>query len=167
MDGKVVEFTALLRRNGVRVSLAETMDAFRALDTVGLADRETVRAALRATAGKRAVDLPTFERLFELFFSGLGEALPEGTPATQAAPGLDREDFQGFLEELERLLKEQGIELSPLAAALLRADSGRLEQMLRDAARRAQLGEIEHGFQEGRFTHALAGALGLGDLGAE
>ena len=39
--------------------------------------------------------------------------------------------------------------------------------MLREAARQAQLGEIEHGFQEGRFTHALAGALGLGDLGAE
>ena len=32
MDAKVVEFTALLRQNGVRVSLAETMDAFRALD---------------------------------------------------------------------------------------------------------------------------------------
>ena len=167
MEAKLVEFTGLLRRNGVRVSLAETMDAFRALDTVGLGDRETVRAALRATAVKRAVDLPTFERLFELFFSGLGEAIREVTAATQAALGLDPEDFQGFLEELERLLKEQGIELSPLAAALLRADSGRLEQMLREAARQAQLGEIEHGFQEGRFTHALAGALGLGDLGAE
>src|SRR5262249_42799950 len=151
MEAKLVEFTGLLRRNGVRVSLAETMDAFRALDTVGLGDRETVRAALRATAVKRAVDLPTFERLFQLFFSplppsgallglffrGLGEAIREVTAATQAALGLDPEDFQGFLEELERLLKEQGIELSPLAAALLRADSGRLEQMLRDAARRA------------------------------
>src|SRR5262247_1607964 len=90
------------------------MDAFRALDTVGLGDREIVRAALRATAVKRAVDLPTFERLFELFFSGMGEVIREVTAATEA-----------------------------------------------------QLGEIEHGFQEGRFTHALAGALGLGDLGAE
>jgi len=167
MEAKVVEFTGLLRRNGVRVSLAETMDAFRALDTVGLGDREIVRAALRATAVKRAVDLPTFERLFELFFSGMGEVIREVTAATQAALGLDAEDFQHFLEELEQLLREQGIELSPLAQALLRADGGRLEQMLRDAAREAQLGEIEHGFQEGRFTHALAGALGLGDLGAE
>ncbi len=167
MEAKVVEFTGLLRRNGVRVSLAETMDAFRALDTVGLGDREVVRAALRATAVKRAVDLPTFERLFELFFSGMGEVIREVTAATQAALGLDDEDFQHFLEELEQLLKEQGIELSPLAQALLRADGGRLEQMLREAARQAQLGEIEHGFQEGRFTHALASALGLGDLGAE
>jgi len=167
MDGKVVEFTALLRRNGVRVSLSETMDAFRALDAVGLSDRETVRAALRTTAVKRAVDVPTFDRLFDLYFSGLGEAIREITAATQAALGLDEDDFEHFLEQLEELLREQGIEMSPLAQALLRADAGRLEQMLRDAARQARLDEIEHGFQEGRFTHALAGALGLGELGAE
>jgi uncharacterized protein with von Willebrand factor type A (vWA) domain len=167
MDAKVVEFTALLRRNGVRVSLAETMDVFQALDLIGLGDRDTVRAALRATAVKRAADVPTFDRLFDLYFSGLGEAIREVTAATQAAIGLDEEDFARFLEQLEQLLKEQGIELSPLAQALLRADAGRLEQLLRDAAREARLGEIEHGFQEGRFTHAMAAALGLGDLGAE
>ena len=167
MDGKVVEFTALLRRNGVRVSLAETMDAFRALDTIGLSDRDTVRSALRTTAVKRSVDVPTFDRLFDLYFSGLGEAIREVTAATQAALGLDEDDFEHFLEQLEELLREQGIEMSPLAQALLRADAGRLEQMLRDAARQARLDQIEHGFQEGRFTHALAAALGLGELGAE
>jgi uncharacterized protein with von Willebrand factor type A (vWA) domain len=167
MDAKLVEFTALLRRNGVRVSLAETMDAFQALDVVGLGDRETVRAALRTTAVKRAVDVPTFDRLFDLYFSGLGEVIREATAATQAAIGLDEKDFARFLEQLERLLEEQGIDLSPLAQALLRADAGRLEQLLRDAARQARLDEIEHGFQEGRFTHAMAAALGLGDLGAE
>jgi uncharacterized protein len=167
MDGKVVEFTALLRRNGVRVSLAETMDAFRALDTIGLSDRDTVRAALRTTAVKRSVDVPTFDRLFDLYFSGLGEAIREVTAATQAALGLDEDDFERFLQQLEELLREQGIEMSPLAQALLRADAGRLEQMMRDAARQARLDQIEHGFQEGRFTHALAAALGLGELGAE
>jgi uncharacterized protein with von Willebrand factor type A (vWA) domain len=167
MEAKLVEFTALLRRNGVRVSLAETMDAFQALDAVGLADRDTVRAALRATAVKRAVDVPTFDRLFDLYFSGLGEAIREITAATRAAIGLDEEDFARFLEQLEQLLAEQGTPLSQLAQALLRADGGRLEQLLRDAAREARLGEIEHGFQEGRFTHAMAAALGLGDLGAE
>src|SRR4029450_508117 len=167
MDAKVVEFTALLRRNGVRVSLSETMDAFQALCAVGLGDRDTVRAALRATAVKRAVDVPTFDRLFDLYFSGLGEIIREATAATQAAIGLDEEDFARFLEQLEKLLQGRGTALSPLAQALLRADAGRLEQLLRDAAREARLDEIEHGFQEGRFTHAMAAALGLGDLGAE
>src|SRR5262245_55602845 len=105
MDAKLVEFTALLRRNGVRVSLAETMDALRALDLVGLGDRETVRAALRATAVKRALDVPTFDRLFDLYFSGMTEAIREATAATQAALELDEADFERFLAELERALE--------------------------------------------------------------
>ena len=70
-------------------------------------------------------------------------------------------------EDLEKFLDEQGIELSPLAQALLRADRGRLEQLLREAAQRGQLGDIQHGFQEGKFTHAMAQALGLGALTGE
>jgi len=167
MDAKVVEFTTLLRRNGVRVSLAETMDAFRALDLLGLGDRETVRAALRATAVKRAIDVPTFDRLFDLYFSGMTEAIREATAATQAALELDEADFERFLADLERALEEQGIELSELARALLKGDPGRLEQLLREAARQARIDQIEHGFQEGRFSHAMAEALGLGDLGGE
>lgn len=167
MDARLVEFTSLLRQNGVRVSLSETMDTFRALEAVGLEDRETVRAALRATVVKRSVDLPTFEQLFDLFFSGLGEIIREVGQATQDAMGLDEKAFQEFLAQLEQLLEEKGIELSPLAQALLRADAGRLERLLREAAERGQLGGIQHGFQEGRYTHALAGALGLNELGGE
>jgi uncharacterized protein with von Willebrand factor type A (vWA) domain len=36
MHQKVVEFTNLLRKSGVRVSVAESIDAFRALDERGL-----------------------------------------------------------------------------------------------------------------------------------
>src|SRR5262249_41661369 len=139
----------------------------RALEVVGLSEREMVRAALRATAVKRSVDLPTFEQLFELYFSGLGEAIKELEAATRAALDLDADAFQQMLEDLQRFMEEQGIELSELAQALLRSDTGRLERLLREAAARGQLGDIQHGFQEGRFTHGLAQALGLGSLTAE
>jgi len=167
MDAKLVDFVQLLRRNGIRVSLSETMDAFRALATVGIGDRDAVRAALRAAMVKRAVDLEGFERLFTLYFSGLGETIRALDGATAEALAMRPEDFQAFLERLAELLEAQGIELSPLARALLQADAGRLEQLLRDAAARGQLGDIQHGFQEGRFTHALAGALGLAELTGE
>ncbi len=167
MDAKVVEFSNLLRRNGVRVSLAESMEACRALALTGLGERETVRAALRATMIKRGVDLPTYEQLFDLYFSGLGEAIAATTEATRAALGLDARAFQELLEELRRWLAEQGIELSELARALLAADAGSLERLLRDAAERARLGDIQQGFQEGRFAHAVAAALGMGGLAAE
>src|SRR6185369_7144549 len=112
MDDKIVAFCALLRQNGLRVSVSETMDALRALGLVGLEDRATVRAALRATAVKRAVDVEAFDRLFDLFFSGMSQAIDEITNATQNAMELDPAAFQKMLEDLEKFLEEQGIELS-------------------------------------------------------
>ena len=167
MDEKLVEFCNLLRQNGLRVSLTESMDMLRALAVVGLPDRETVRAALRTTMVKRTVDLPAFEQLFALFFSGLADAIRDLTGATARALEMSEAEFQRFLDDLERLLDEAGIELSPLARALLGADAGTLERLLRQAAERAGLGDITHGFQEGRFTHAVAQALGLGALAEE
>jgi uncharacterized protein len=167
MDQKLVEFSNLLRQNGVRISLSESMDMLRALDVVGLPDRATVRSALRATMVKRAVDLPTFEQLFDLFFSGVADAIKDLTAATAGALEMDEAEFQRFLDELQRMLDERGIELSDLARALLTADAGKLEQLLRQAAGQAGLGDIEHGFQEGRFTHAVAQALGLAGVVAE
>jgi hypothetical protein len=167
MDDKIVAFCALLRQNGLRISVSETMDAMRALGIVGLGDRNTVRAALRTTAVKRAVDVEVFERVFDLFFSGMSQVIDEITQKTQDALELDADAFQRMMEDLQKFLEEQGIELSPLAKALLQADTGRLEQLLREAAERGQLGDIQHGFQEGKFTHALASALGLGALSGE
>lgn len=167
MDDKLIEFSGLLRQNGLRVSLAESMDTLRALDVVGLRDRDTVRAALRATMVKRNVDLPTFEQLFDLFFSGLAGAMREITQATAGALGMNDAELQRFLDELQRLLEEAGIDLSPLAQALLSGDTGTLERLLREAAERAGVGDIRHGFQEGRFAHGVAAALGLGGLATE
>ena len=164
MNERLLEFSNLLRRNGLRVSLAENMDTFRALSVVGLGDRETVRATLRASMVKRTIDIPTFEQLFTLFFSGLADAITQATAATSQALGLDDADFQRLLEELERLLRERGIELSPLARALLGADGGRLERMLREAGERARVDDIQQGFQEGRFAHGVASELGLSAL---
>jgi hypothetical protein len=167
MDEKLVEFSNLLRQNGLRVSLAESMDTCRALDVVGLGEREVVRATLRTTMVKRAVDLATFDQLFDLFFSGLRDAIRAATAATAAALDLDDPAFQRLLDDLDRLMAEAGIELSALARALLGADAGTLERLLREAAERAGLGDIQHGFQEGRFAHGVASALGIGGVMTE
>ena len=57
MEDKLVEFANLLRQNGVRVSLAETLDALAASGMVGLGERDAFRGALRATMIKRASEL--------------------------------------------------------------------------------------------------------------
>src|SRR4051794_33573409 len=68
MDRVVVDFVRLLRDHRLRVSPAESLDALGALQVTGLAEREVVRDALRATLIKTAEDVPAFDELFDLYF---------------------------------------------------------------------------------------------------
>ncbi len=69
MDAPINRFICLLRKNGIRISPSESIDALQALLQVTLADRETVRTALRTTLVKDMHDIPVFEELFRLFFT--------------------------------------------------------------------------------------------------
>ena len=69
MQARVIEFANILRRNGIRVSLAENMDAFRALELIGITDPpKCFRNALRTTLIKRTGDVKPFDELFDYFF---------------------------------------------------------------------------------------------------
>ena len=81
MDAPINRFICLLKKNGVRISPSESIDAMQALICVTLADRETVRTVLRSTLVKDTHDIPVFEELFDLFFT-----LP-GTRGRQAGNG--------------------------------------------------------------------------------
>src|SRR5580704_11618450 len=135
MEEKLIEFANLLRQNGVRVSLAETLDAISASDVTGLSERELFRAALRATMVKRANELPVFEELFDVYFTGLGEIIKGASKAVQDALSMSDQDFQNFLDQMEKVLTEHGDELSDLAKQLLQNQDGQLERMMRAAAR--------------------------------
>jgi uncharacterized protein len=167
MDEKLIEFTDLLRQNGVRVSFAESMDTFRALDIVGVRSRQAFKDALRTTLVKRAVDLPIYESLFDLYFSGVGELVKRAEQASMDALEMSPAEFQRMLEQLQELLRQQGIEPSELARALLEQDTGRLEQLLREAASQAGVQRMERSFQEGQFANAMQQALGVSDVARE
>lgn len=69
MEGALHRFIRLLRLHGVRVSVAEAVDAFHAAVQPGvLADREVLRSALAVTIVKDRRDLATFDRVFDRFF---------------------------------------------------------------------------------------------------
>ena len=85
MEERIIEFANVLRRNGVRLSLSENMDAFRALQIIGITDPLLFRNALRTTLIKRAVDIAPFEELFNFFFLGIGQAIDEILIAVGAA----------------------------------------------------------------------------------
>jgi uncharacterized protein with von Willebrand factor type A (vWA) domain len=167
VDTKLIEFAGLLRQNGIRVSLAETMDTFRALDVVGLRHRTAVKDVVRATLVKRAVDVPAYDALFDLYFSGVGAILKRSEAASMDALEMTPEEYQHLLDDMEQLLREHGIEPSELARALLAQDSGRLERLLREAAARAHIERIERAFQEGQYAQRMQQALGGSDLARE
>jgi uncharacterized protein with von Willebrand factor type A (vWA) domain len=171
MEERILEFAALLRRHGLRISPAESLDSLTALQSTGLATRDTVKEVLRATMVKRSSDLPTFDEVFDLYFSALGEAIRESGEQAAQALGTSLADYQKLLEQLEELLRkrqeQQGQELSELARALLRHDDGTLQRRMREATENARPGSGEQpqrGRQEGQIGHALGEQLRLGEI---
>lgn len=167
MDDKIVDFTALLRSNGLRVSMAEHLDAFHALTELGIADRQSFKDALRATMVKRSVDGPVYDDLFDLYFSGLGQAIRQGANALMDSMQLSEAEFQSLMDRLAEILQQLDVDLSELAQALLQNDQGRLEKMLREASQQADAQSIERSYQEGRYSHSTAQSIGLGGLSEE
>lgn len=69
LSARIPEFCARLRRDhGFRLGAREVHDAVRALEFVGLADRNGVTAALRAVCCSRFEELSLFDRAFAAFF---------------------------------------------------------------------------------------------------
>jgi uncharacterized protein with von Willebrand factor type A (vWA) domain len=159
MQQKILEFTNILRRSGIRVSTAEAIDAFAALDEVSIDEREVFRDALRSTMVKRGEEVPTFDQLFDLFWSGFYDQLRE--TFGEAAMGLDLDELlQRIASQLGDMQGDIG-ELSELARAMLTADLDRLEQLIREAANQAGMARIENFLQVGFFSRRAVEQLGL------
>ena len=80
-SGGLLRFVGELRAAQVPVSVAETLDAMRAVAAAGLADRVRVREALAAALIKDEADRPSFDEVFARFFgAGAGAARDAGRP---------------------------------------------------------------------------------------
>ncbi len=101
MDRRLVEFVTAMRTAGVRISLAESEDAFKAIDSLGIQDREIFRVLLRSTLVKDSTDLPTFDQLFPLFFQS-----GSPPPMTNPSQGLSPEEAHQIADALKALNKE-------------------------------------------------------------
>src|SRR5215213_11562893 len=76
MDDRIIQFIDALRAAGVRISVAESADALRAIEATGIAEKDVFRAAMQATLVKEAHDIPEFERLFPSFFGSGPPPMP-------------------------------------------------------------------------------------------
>ncbi len=89
-----IAFVEALRDAGLPVSLAEGLDSVRAIDALGLGQRETLRAAYAATLVKRQNHRPGFDQVFDLYFPALmGDgAPPRPTDADDTDVSADPDD---------------------------------------------------------------------------
>ena len=146
MEEKIIEFTNLLRKSGIRVSVAESLDAFVSIDELSLGDREVFKDALRCTMVKRSEDIVTFDQLFDLYWSAFHDNMRESFDGANQEMGGDF-DLEQLLEAIAEGMENmpQGeMDLSELAKALLTQDLDKLEQLIRDAAEQAGTERIEN-----------------------
>jgi uncharacterized protein with von Willebrand factor type A (vWA) domain len=160
MEQRIIDFIAGLRAAGVRISIAESADAFRAVEMLGAQDREAFRIALRSTLVKEPQDISLFEQLFSLYFGSeapppMFNAADELTPPDMNLLAEAIRDFTGHLRDmLERLLQGKQLsreELKQLGelVGLQQADHPALSQwMARRMQRALGLPEVREALQE-------------------
>lgn len=97
MEERIIKFISALRASGVRVSMAETTDAFNAVNRLGVRDREVFRLSLRTTLVKDASSLNIFDELFPLFFQS-----GNSPPLMNVEEDLTPEEVNMLVEALQK-----------------------------------------------------------------
>jgi len=122
MESRILQLISALRASGVRVSLAESAEAFSAVDIMGIQDREEFRLSLRATLIKDLKDIPVFDKLFPLFF-GSGQPPMGGNPSDDMTPeeaqmlaDALREYTQNLRQRMNRLMSGEQLSRAELEA---------------------------------------------------
>jgi len=132
-----IEFIEALRTAGLPVSLSEGLDAADAVLTLGLSEREGVRAAYAATLVKRQPHRSAFDHVFDLYFPALvgDPTRPTVDDGTETDPDGDssERDGQGGLGDGPADLAEFR---DALVTALGMGDPDALLTMAREAVQR-------------------------------
>jgi uncharacterized protein with von Willebrand factor type A (vWA) domain len=160
MIGPLLEFSGLCRKNGMRVSTAEVLDAVAAAHAVGIEEVANLRGALEATLVKRPAEQEIFDELFDLYFF---RPHAFASRAEGESPLVDRLRKDGLTEEeLERLLAtlaDEAAKLSPLARMALGLNRGQIEALLRLSGLKVDLSRLVNPMQIGFFTQQLIETL--------
>ena len=148
-----VSFVGALRTAGLPVSMAESLDAGRAVTTIEMSDRERLRAAYAASLVKHAAHRPAFDRLFDLWWPpALGdgsageyaEADGEGDPLEEIDPA--------DLDAMRNALRDR------LRDVLLSGDDEALRRLARESVNGLGRADGQPGRQSW-FTYRVLRAL--------
>lgn len=148
MDRVLSDFIVSLRHAGVRISVSETLDALQSVRLVGYNDRETLRDALLAALPKSVPEKEIFARCFDHFFSFDYFADADATAGPDSTTAKAATDFS-------------------LTRTLLSGDQAALVMAMREAARVANLTDIQFFTQQSLYTLRILDRMGLPALDAQ
>jgi len=156
MQKMLSQFIAALRQSGLPISQAETLDAVRAVQLVGLRERELLKTTLSLSLSKTRPNQLILEQLFDDYFAGpsteLSKALDEGDDLNVAM-----ESFPASADD--RPAAPQG-ELSALAQQLLSGDGEGLTVAVAAAAGAENLSNISVFTQKNLYSYRIMQRLG-------
>lgn len=155
MDDRIVEFIAGLRAAGVRVSLAESADAFRAIEHIGIAEKSLFKATLQTTLIKDSADVPQFDKLFPLYF-GSG-----GPPMRDPNEELSSDEMQQLKSAMRDLLGNDA-KLRQLMRYLLQGDNPTRDE-LDELGNKAGVPLARNPNQQQWLTRRMLRQLGMDD----
>lgn len=158
MKENLHRFFRAARGAGVRVSPAESIDAMRAVASVGLSDRAILRDTFLLTLAKTEDEKQALGECFDLFFR-----IPEPAPSSQV-PASDRGD-ERLEPESRRDIASAGEpsaeNLGPLAQMLLSQDRPTISAAIASASNAASLSDIRYFTQRGIFSGRILEQMGI------
>ena len=142
-----IAFLDALRLAGLKVSLAEVLDATRAMGAIELMDREALRAAFAACVLKRPAHRTTFDTLFDLWW-----------PPITGDPTRFAEDDDATGEQGEPTPPDADAYRAALKDLLLDGDSEKMRRFARDVVQGLGRADTQPGRQSW-FSYRVLRAL--------
>ncbi len=150
-------FFRAARGAGVRVSPAESIDAMRAVASIGISDRGILRDTLLLTLAKTEDEKKALGRCFDLFFD-----LPESSQTEPGSRGEEREATKS--QTTGRADDQSASGLGPLAQMLLSQDRTEMATAIAAASSAASLPDIRYFTQRGIFSSRILDLMGIARL---
>jgi len=156
MDKRMVEFIRALRAAGVRISVAESQDALRGVEEIGIRDMQHFKNALLTTLVKEHHDQPTFNYFFPLFFKN------NKPPLENINDNLTDEEKQMLQQAMQAMMGDENA-LQQLLQQLLNGQ-GFSDEELDQMGQRAGLPNGDQMYQRGWFERRMMRQSGMGRL---
>ena len=169
MQANLVNFIRVLRSHEMRVSPAETLDAFAVTAALGYADRDLLRDGLAMTLAKTAEEESIFLQCFERYFGHVPPdlsrtALPPAADRVMEAPDLEDDSATDPASTLRLAARDdaalRALLAKPVMRDLVTNDRTELSLAINRAAQSVGLRQIEVFTQKGQFTRRMLDALG-------